>query len=311
MKNRKIIFVGFILAVVLIPLFIFSLSRLQKNEKPKSEVLSSIIDLPTKKQNRLEEITEKNLLNKEGKYAVVIKNLKTDESYSYNENEKFDTASLYKLWVMAVAFDKIKKGIFNEDEILSAPIVKLNDTLSTTTPTPVPEGFTPSPTPSDQEPERISMRAGDAIEKMITISDNYAALLVASRSGSLSVTNFLKEYGFSDSNFKQPPQTSARDIADFFEKLYNGEIIDSQYSEKMIDILKKQTLNDRIPKYLPKQVEVAHKTGELFNSKHNGGIVFSTRGDYIIVVLSETKDFREAAENIAKYSREIYNYFSD
>jgi beta-lactamase class A len=78
----------------------------------------------------------------------------------------------------------------------------------------------------------------------------------------------------------------------------------------MIDLLKKQALNDRLPKYLDSDIEVAHKTGELFGAKHDAGIVYAKTGDYVIVVLSDTKDYDKAAENIARYSEEIYNYFN-
>ena len=77
----------------------------------------------------------------------------------------------------------------------------------------------------------------------------------------------------------------------------------------MIEILKRQTFNDRIPKYLPKEIDVAHKTGELFGSKHDAGIVFGKNGDYIIVVLSKTESEAEAAEKIANFSKEVYEYF--
>lgn len=311
-RGKKLGLLYLLLVLFLIPITVYYLASEQNKNTRKPQVLSKTIALPTLiPKSRLEEISKDHLVAKSGDYAVVIKNLKTGESYSYNSSKKFDSASLYKLWVMVVAFQKIKDGAMSEDEVISASIDKLNDALSTTTPTPTPQDFSPTPTPSESKPEIVSMRAGDAIEKMITLSDNYAALLVASRSGSLTVTNFLKEYGFKNSNFKQPPQTSAQDIALFFEKLYKGEIIDEAYSDKMIGILKRQTLNDRIPKYLPQNLEIAHKTGELFDSKHDGGIVYAKKGDYIFVVLSETDDFNATAEVIAKFSKEVYDYFDN
>ena len=311
MKTKLLVaFLFLISALFLIPSFIYYLSTLQKKEVSKKEILSQAILLPTETpRSRLPQIAEEYLLGYEGNYAIVIKNLKTGENYFYNENKKFDSASLYKLWVMAVAFQKIKDGTLDEEDVLSLPIDYLDNTLSTTTPTPTPEGFSPTPTPEEQEAKTISMTTKDAIERMITVSDNYAALLVASHSGTANVVKFLKDYNFKNSNFKQPPQTSAEDIALFFEALYNGEIVDENYSEKMIDILRQQTLNDRIPKYLPKNTEVAHKTGELFNSKHDAGIVYSRKGDYIIVVLTDTKNVKKAIEDIANFSKQVYDYF--
>ena len=313
MKNliKIFTFLMVVIALIFIPIIIYYVSLLQEKDRIKEHVLSlsAIIKPQEAKNSRLKEITDKHFLIHGQDYAVVIKNLKTDEEYKFNENKKYDSASLYKLWVMGVAFEKIKDGTMDEDQSLSAVVEILDKTLSTATPTPTPEGYSITPTPG--EVKKISMITSEAIEKMITYSDNYAALLVASRAGTFSVTNFLKKYEFKDSNFRQPPKTSANDIALFYELLYEGEIVDRDYSVRMMDLLKKQTLNDRIPKYLPNDVEVAHKTGELFNSKHDAGIVFSKKGDYIIVVLSETKNSQIAAEKIANYSKEIYNYFQE
>ncbi|MBI2621188.1 MAG: serine hydrolase [Candidatus Levybacteria bacterium] len=305
-----IILLFFISALFLIPSVIYYLANLQNEENLKRENLSRAIVLPADtRESKLADIAEKHLLNNSGEYAIVIKNLKTGENYFYNENKKFNSASLYKLWIMAVAFQKIKDGLLSEDDVLTLPLSYLDDTLSTTTPTPTLEGFSPSPS-LEEEPRFISMSTGDAIERMITISDNYAALLVASRSGTTNVIQFLKDYNFKNSNFRQPPQTTAEDTSLFFEKLYKGEIIDKDYSEKMVDILKNQTLNDRIPKYLQKNTPVAHKTGELFNAKHDAGIVYSSKGDYIIVVLTDTNDVKKAIESIANFSKAVYDYFT-
>lgn len=305
----KLIIILFLFLIIFIPFFIFFLS---KNQKIKAESLTPVIEsikreLP--KRNPLEKIALENLLNNEGEYAVVIKNLKTGESYLFNGTKKFDSASLYKLWVMVVAFQKIDEGTLKKTDLLSAPIEKLDETLSTTTPTPTPENQSPTPVPT--EVKMITMNVEEAIEKMITISDNYAALLVASRSGTRNIFSFLKDNGFSNSTYNLPPVTTAKDIAVFYEKLYRGEFVNKKTSDEMIEILKKQELNDRIPKYLPEGTVVAHKTGELFKSKHDSGIVFSKKGDYIIVVMSETKDARKATENIAIFSKKIYDYFNN
>lgn len=305
----------FILSLIYIPLIVYYISLVQEGNRINQRVLAMNTkselqpaqELIEKKESMLPQIVEQNFLNEEGEYSVVIKNLKTGEEYEYNENKKYNSASLYKLWVLAVVFQKIKDGVIKEDQVLSGKMEVLDSTLSTVSPTPVPDGYI-QPEVSE-EPKVISMTVQSALDKMIINSDNYAAILLAAKSGTLSITNFLKEYGLKDSNFKQPPKTTASDIALYFEKLYNGEIVDKENSSKMMEILKQQSINDRIPKYLPKDVDVAHKTGELYGAKHDGGIVFSDKGDYIIVVLSDTDDVKEAIEKTARFSEEIYNYF--
>ena len=74
----------------------------------------------------------------------------------------------------------------------------------------------------------------------------------------------------------------------------------------MIELLKRQELNDRIPKNLPKSAPVAHKTGELGGAKHDAGIVFTKKGDYILILMSDTNVPQNAAEVEAKISRDIF-----
>lgn len=248
--------------------------------------------------NSIEEIVIEALKGTKGKYAVVIKNLKTNDSYYLNEHQEFEAGSLYKLWVMAVVYEKIKNGNLKEDEKLSADIATLN------------KKFNIDPDEAELKEGGVTMTTSDALNQMITISHNYAALLLTDRVGNSSLSKFLKEYGFNNSKTGQPPKTTASDTANFFEKLYKGEIIDKDYSQKMIELLKKQQLNDGLPKNLPAGVEVAHKTGEINWSKHDGGIVFSEKGDYIIVVLSESESPLGAQERIASLSRAIWDYMS-
>ncbi len=301
-----------IFSILYIPIVVYYASLLQERDQIRQKVLAysvTSIPIPTespKKESLLPEIVDKNFGEFGDDYAVVIKNLKTGEEYKFNENKKYNSASLYKLWVMAIAFQKIKDGAFKEEMILSGNQNKFDETLSSSSSAIV---EVPGEPQISEEPKIVSMKLIDAINKMIVVSDNYSALLIAAKEGAFSVTNFLKNYSFKNSNFKSPPQTTASDIALYFEKLYNGEIVDEENSTKMLEILKKQSINDRIPANLPKNVVVAHKTGELFGAKHDAGIVFNKNGDYIIVVMSDTKDPKIAIEKTAKFSEEIFNYF--
>lgn len=311
MINKKLIIL-IIFLLIIIPVIVFVLSKFSNTEKKITSTdalksLERIMENPF--GNELEKITKETLIEDKGSYGVFIKDLENGKTYSYRGNEEFESASLYKLWVMGAAFQKIKEGSISDTEVLKGNLKDFDEILSEGTPAPTPVPSPDSINDESQDKNEITFTANEAIEKMITISDNYAALLVASRAGSFAVTNFLKDYELKNSNFRQPPKTTASDMALFFEKLYKGEIIDQEYSVRMLEILKKQTLNDRIPKYLSSDIGIAHKTGELGEFKHDAGIVFTKNGDYIIVVLSKTKDPYGTAERIAKFSKNVYEYF--
>ena len=231
----------------------------------------------------LKKEVEKVLQNTGGRYGIFIKNLSTDETFFKAENEEFQTGSLYKLWVMESVFEKIKGGSIKEDDPMVADIAYLN------------KKFDLDRDEAEFQTGKIEFSIKSAIEQMITISHNYAALALLDRLGSSE---------------NIPAKTTAKNTADFFERLYLGEIIDKEYSRKMMDILLRQTINDRIPKYLSAGTKIAHKTGDIGFFENDGGIVFSPKGDFIIVVLSETEDPAKAGETIAKISKAAFEYFN-
>ncbi len=232
-------------------------------------------------------------------FAVYIKNLKTGEEYRKNETKTFKTASLYKLWVMGAVYKQIESGKIKLDDQITEDIQSLNQEFDIAT------------DEAELTDGVLELDVESAIKQMIVVSNNYAALALTKKIGLQSLEEFVHDEGFAGSSAKIPPSTTASDIALFYEKLYKRKLVSKDADREMMDILKQQQLNDRLPKYLPQETAVAHKTGELDFYKHDAGIVFSPKGDYVIVVLSETQDPDQASEKIADFSKKIYEYFED
>lgn len=301
---KKTSVAALVLAIILLGLT-YTYTRYRISEKSIASPVTSDFEpresLSTKIKNVLEpksplqKLVEQSVKGREGTYGIYIKNLLDHKVAAINATQQFQSASLYKLWLMAAAYQMIKDGKLQEGETISSNRFDLYQKLNLD----VEESF---------RNDYLQMTAGNAIEQMIIVSDNDAAYLLTSRVGIAEIENFLKKYNFKNSSIAQPPVTSAKDIADFFEKLYNGEIIDRDSSDKMLELLKRQRLNDRIPKNLPENVKVAHKTGELDTFKHDAGIVFGKK-PYILVVLTDTKNPQAAVDWTADFSRTIYDYF--
>lgn len=275
-----------------------SLTTIPISPFPTPTVLDASSPSPTKNSSSgLEDTVKKTLKGAKESYGIVVRNLKTEESYYINEHRVYEPASLYKLWVMATAFKQIEAGKLKEDQTLSQDVQVLNDK------------FHIASESAELTEGTITLRVSDALNLMIDNSDNYAALLLSDRIKNSNIQKYLTDNGFDESSLGEPPKTSPYDIGLFFEKLYKGELANAENTQKMMDILKRQTLNNKIPKYLPKGVEIAHKTGEIDYFTHDAGIVFSDKGDYIIVVMSESDDPRDSEERIAEVSKAIYDYF--
>lgn len=249
----------------------------------------------------LVKVVEKIMLGSNGKYSIVIENYKTGERYAIHEHDVFDSGSLYKLWVMALTFDQLKKGVLKKDDVLSQEIADLN------------REFGLAEDEAELKEGNITMIVAQAINQMITISHNYAALLLSEKLTNSKISQFVQDQGFLETSLgssTEPPKTTASDVAIFYKKLYKGELVDMESSKEMMEVLKKQQLNDGLPKLLPKGTAVAHKTGDLGWFKHDAGIVFMPLGDYVIVVLSETNSPIGAQVKIAELSKAVFDYFS-
>lgn len=253
------------------------------------------------KHSDLEKIIQSNLVGEKGNYSIAIKNLKTGEKYYFNEHHKYESASLYKLWIMATAFQQIQNGVLDDDKTLTDDIPALN------------KKFNISSESAELSDGTISFTVASALGQMITISHNYAALLLTEKVRLSNVKKFLEENGFNESKVDldgSPPQTTAADIALFFEELYKGQLTDIADTEKMLSLLKAQKLNKKLPKYLPQDIVIAHKTGELDTYSHDAGIVYTPKGDYVIAILTDSNYPPEAEDRIGKISKAVYEYFT-
>lgn len=255
---------------------------------------------PDVNSKNLEEIVQKELKETRGTYAVFIKNLKTKERYYFNEQKTFDTASIYKLFIMGTVFNQIQEGKLSGKDILSQDVEVLNDK------------FNIASESAELTEGTITISVQTALERMITISDNYSALLLTEKIRLANVNLFLQKNSLINSKMggaDTAPETTAYDTGIFFEKLYKGELADKIYTERMITLLKNQKKNTKLPKYLPSGLVFAHKTGELGGISHDGGIAYTQKADYIIVVFSLTSSQVLADEKIANISKAVYNYF--
>ena len=310
MKNLSIIILFFISFVIVIAVYLVNLNN--KNNSLNSTKLD--IDflltnpIPTKKIQKStinKKYIEGILKNNEVAgidYSVVLIDLKSNDSFLLNENKIYASASLYKLWLMAYIFEKINSGDVSYNLVLSKPVSYLNTKFS------IPPEYTL------RSEGQVEYSIKDAIYKMITESDNESALLLTDYFGTREVENYMKNNGYSNTSFGLDgnlPNTNALEVSKFFKDLYLGKIVNKNYSDDMLQILKDQTFNHKAAKYIPSTIDFAHKTGELQNFSHDAGIIFLQTNPYVIVIMTSTnQDFSLANEFIAKVSKDIFTYFN-
>lgn len=310
-RKRNRLFRLLLFLFIVSSLTIFLLNFFVSKSQGETDLISPLLPLTTQSSPKhldlpplsssLEEVVRKSLKDAKGTYGIFIKNLKTNETYYSLEDRIFEAGSLYKLWIMAEAIRQIQNGELDENEILSDEITTLNS------------DFNIDPEWAELTSGTITITVNQALNQMITISHNYAALLLTKKIKLSSVKKFLQDNNFNNSivgTDGATPTTTPSNLALYFEKLYKGDLADEDHSKKMIEFLKGQKKNNKLPKNLPKDVVIGHKTGEIGMFTHDAGIVYTNKGDYIIVVLSQSELPKGAEEKIANLSKAVYDYFT-
>jgi beta-lactamase class A len=83
-----------------------------------------------------------------------------------------------------------------------------------------------------------------------------------------------------DNNVSTP-----RDMTKLLELIYTGRAAGRESTDEILRILLKQTLNDRLPRFLPAGTRVAHKTGTLSGFRNDAGILYVDDSQHVAVTI--------------------------
>lgn len=252
---------------------------------------SAYVPTPSHRDAGLEEVIRSSLGDSVDSYGVVVKNLVTGAVGEVNPHKEFETASLFKLWVMYEVYKQVELGLVDMDEELLV--------------TPYYASFDAGTLPVEIC-DTLTVR--EALWAMITYSDNTTGFLLRDKVGLGNIDRDVQALGLTQSALTQGDAIStAGDMAVFLEMVVFGAAVSRDASREMLDIMLAQQVSDRLPALLPPGTEVAHKTGDLPEVAHDVGIVYAPQPTYIIAVLS---DRGGEYEPIALLSRAVYDYFN-
>jgi beta-lactamase class A len=87
------------------------------------------------------------------------------------------------------------------------------------------------------------------------------------------------------------------DMTLLLEMIYRRELVNRQACDGMLEILLKQQLNDRLPRFLPPGTRVAHKTGTLNGIRNDAGIIYAGENSHVAVTVFARWDAAAVSEN--------------
>lgn len=134
---------------------------------------------------------------------------------------------------------------------------------------------------------------------MIELSNNECALWLLSVVGGYSAVQAdAREMGATNTTFSMRDGISSTpaDEAHFLSMLYTGQILSQQSSrDRLIDAMKGNVYVAGIPSGIPGAV-IANKVGFLYGLLHDAAIVYSPKGDYVLVIMTDNASWVNVAE---------------
>lgn len=298
---RKIVtLIGF--AVLIIFTFVSLVCGMNLGDKAKSEIL-----IPARSWDDLSSQIKEQCRQFNGEVSIIIKDLPTGRVIDFDSSRLYPAASLVKLPVMIGCFyanNEKKICLENRLELKKKYRIKGSGKLL-------------------RAPVSTEFSVDELISFMITESNNGATNMLIDCLGFDYLNYCFDKMGLRNTNisryimdFKsrskgQENYTNAADMAFLLERIYSHKVINTYFSKKSLELLKKQRVNDRIPAHLPECIAVAHKTGLEKGVCHDVGIVFTPKGDFLICVLTQYRfaKAKRAKQLISKISYLTYIYY--
>ena len=205
-----------------------------------------------------------------GEVSVYGEDLVTGERWAYQADIPLVAASVIKIPIMIEAFRQERDGLLSMDEEFSIR----------------PEQKMPSCGALTYLHDGLRVTLRDLCVLMIIVSDNTATNILIERLGIDNINSTMRALGLKQTTLRRKlfdGEASARGIENtitagemgiLLEKLYHGSCVSSEADAEMLNILKDQRLNGKMPFFLH-GVKIAHKTGEDNGITHDVGIVYA------------------------------------
>ncbi len=226
-------------------------------------------------QNKIENLVK----GFNGEIGIYVKNLRTNRIVAINADTIFPTASMVKISILIGVMDKLNRGelqyhqnLIYKDSLLYAGV----DILG-----------------SFKNNEQIEL--SKVVMLMLTMSDNTASLWLQSLAGGgKRINEILDSSGFKYTrvNSRTPGreanrtqygwgQTTPKEMAGIFEKIYMREIINDSASQKMVRLMGRDYWDDVAISQIPSSVFVAAKNGAVDASRSETLLVMAPKSIHL------------------------------
>ena len=166
-----------------------------------------------------------------------------------------------------------------------------------------------------------TMRISELALHMIATSSNLATNLLLDLIGLESVQRMIDHFGLRGIDVRRGVEdekayehgivnrVTANGLVALLRLIAEERAYTPELSREMLDILHQQEFKKGIPARLPREVRVAHKTGDISTVAHDAGVVYPPeRQPYVIAILTEwAADAGSRSPTIAAISHVVYD----
>ena len=267
--------------------------------------------------------------NSGAEMAVSALHLETGQRTDVDAERVYPLCSVLKIPVLVEAFRQIEEGRFALDDRWQLTTAEKN----------LPSGILVF------FDDGLAPTVKDLLTLMIIISDNTATDMIMHRLGEGSVTRTMHDLGLTDiyvpltirelfddllpssdptqdmlalataprnrtgTSYSLDPDNDTGTpsaLTELLARIWRGEVLSRAACDAMLEILLKQQLNDRLPRYLPPGTPCAHKTGTLPGIRNDSGIIYVNENSHVAVtVFSRWDDEAVSDDPIARSEQPI------
>jgi beta-lactamase class A len=210
-----------------------------------------------------------------------VLDLNTGYHTGFNAAKSMPAASTIKVPVMVEVFEDLEAGLFDLNRRVTLEPGDRDDGSGDLAYGAIGETFSVS----------------ELLAKMIDVSDNTATNMLIRLVGRRNINRRMADLGLEHTHLtgdvrtdawsiRQALRTSPADLVHLLMMMARGELVDEWSSNEMIALLKADRINTLLPEPLPDDVAVAHKTGSLFDTLNDAGIVYAGDAPYVIAVMT-------------------------
>ena len=246
---------------------------------------------------------EKIISQVEGNVCINFYDLNKNNGFSVNGDKKLLSASMIKLLILAELMKKISENKFSlSDTVMMANFMKIG---------------------GDGVLKELNTGHHFTLKElatlMIIVSDNQATNILIDFLGMENINQLGKELDLKETFLGRKMMdaearkkgydnyTCADDISLLLKLIYQEKLINKEASQLMLDILLRQQQGERLQRYLPSDIKIAHKCGDLDNLENDGGIIWLGDRAYILVVLTNGMPNLQCKQIIGKISKFVYD----